>query len=81
MYVARVSGVFPLEPLVVETALSWDPQAGQAAVPPAVRPAAHADGGMTPPAAAAAPAGKPSVTCFQRLAVAADGRTSLVECR
>ncbi len=92
VYLARVSGVFPEEPLTVNVPLVWDPKANEATAAPAAAesPAAGAAAGWE--AEAGAPAAdaqqrdgaggaKPAVTAFQRIAVAADGATSLVECR
>lgn len=68
VYLARVAGAFPLgQQLQVDAPLCWDPKANHASVAPADGPG---------PSDA-----KPAVTEFKGLWVAADGRTSLVECR
>lgn len=72
MYYARVAGTFPEQPVTVDVPLLWDPKRNVAlAAPGAAASNARSDAG----------AAKSAVTVFRRLAVAADGATSLVECR
>ncbi len=76
VYLARVDGVFPEEEITVKVPLRWDPKANEAV-------AEHGSAGATTHAKSSAGAGavKSAVSSFRRLAVAPDGRTSLVECR
>ena len=72
VYLARVAGAFPEQPLTVDVPLLWDPKCNAAAAAPG-----EAASNARPNIGAA----KSAVTLFRRLAVAADGATSLVECR
>lgn len=72
VYLARVAGAFPEQPLTVDVPLLWDPKRNVAAAAPGAA-ASNARSNLG--------AAKSAVTLFRRLAVAADGATSLVECR
>jgi 23S rRNA-/tRNA-specific pseudouridylate synthase len=72
VYLARVSGTFPEQPLTVDVPLLWDPKRNEATAAP---------GAAASNARPTLGAVKSAVTLFRRLSVAADGATSLVECR
>ena len=77
VYVARVLGTFPDQPVTLDAALAWDVANHVATVVP--------DGPRWTDGEDSAGGGrgsvKPAATSFVRLAVAPDGRTSVVECR
>mmetsp|Transcript_18106 Transcript_18106/g.45479 ORF Transcript_18106/g.45479 Transcript_18106/m.45479 type:complete len:244 (+) Transcript_18106:63-794(+) len=76
VYVARVRGVFPEGDVRNDSALGWNPKTNYAFC---VR---EGQGEGAPQAAGqGASAGKAASTQFRRLHLAADGRSSLVECR
>lgn len=80
VYVARVLGRFPEEPITTNAALDWDPIAHHAT-------AVHSSSCSAPQKGSAGTGEQcqrkllSACTAFRLLAVASDGLTSLVECR
>ena len=68
-YIARVMGVFPEQRVSVRAGLTWDAKWNNVTAVPEGNPT-DSEGREA----------KPSCTDFQRLSIAADRKTSLVQC-